>query len=149
MKINDVLDIRAIEQFVERIGVDKVFGASRREDDVTIIPVAQVEFGFGFGGGFGSDADANGAAENPENGLEAEGGGGGGGGGGRSTPRGYIRVSPEGVEYTPIQDELRIPLGGLFVGAWSIFWIMLTIRVVAKAIVSSREKILLAKETAT
>ncbi|MEM7126398.1 MAG: spore germination protein GerW family protein [Chloroflexota bacterium] len=162
MNINEVVNTSAIEKFVEQIGVNKVFGPPTHEGDTTIIPVAQVQFGFGFGGGMGSSPNGH----DPDNldetlpekanaGEDAsiqdgeglsQGGGGGGGAGGRSTPRGYIHISPAGVKYTPIMDETRIPLGGMLVGAWSIFWIMLTIRAVVKAVVTSRQKVLLAKK---
>ena len=42
-----------IEQFVNRIGADTVFGTPITENGATLIPVAQVEFGFGYGGGYG------------------------------------------------------------------------------------------------
>lgn len=141
MNASELVNTASIEQFVERIGVNKVFGAPVQEGGATIIPVAQVEFGFGYGGGYGhaSDVDAS-ASENRDDSASepGEGGGGGGGAGGRSTPRGYIHISAEGVKFTPIVDELRIPLGGLLVGAWSVFWIAMTIRTIARGIVAVR-----------
>lgn len=156
MNINEVVNTAPIEQFVKNIGVNKVFGTPTKEGDTTIIPVAQVEFAFGFGGGYGTGPNENDAAvemvadsmddASDENGRNGEGAGGGGGAGGRSTPRGYIHIGPEGVKYTPIMDELRVPIGGLLVGAWTVFWVATTIRAIAKAIVALRGKALIAKE---
>ncbi|MEZ4712255.1 MAG: spore germination protein GerW family protein [Caldilineaceae bacterium] len=141
MNTSELVNTASIEQFVERIGVNKVFGAPVQEGDATIIPVAQVEFGFGYGGGYGHGAEGGAPAAgnaDADNRESSEGGGGGGGAGGRSTPRGYIHISQDGVKYTPIVDELRIPLGGLLVGAWSVFWIAMTIRAIARGIVAVR-----------
>lgn len=148
MNLNELINTTPIEQFIDRIGVNKIFGTPTTQGDTTIIPVAQVEFGFGFGGGYGAGNSIQSSGEEGVNEAAnldkgGEGGGTGGGAGGRSTPRGYIHIGPEEVKYTPIMDETRIPLAGIFMIIWSVFWTMLTIRAIAKAIVNSREKVLL------
>lgn len=147
MEQKALVDTVPIEQLIHKLGAEAVFGAPRMENGETIIPVAQVEFGFGYGGGYGqSQGDgeeedaASAAAAPPQAGQEApqaaEEGGGGGGAGGRVTPRGYIRISSEGVKYEPITDETRIPLAGILMGAWTIFWVAMTIRTITKAVAS-------------
>lgn len=125
-----------IEQMLDKLGVEAVFGKPTSEGEVTIIPVAQIEMGFGYGSGYGRATPAG-----QTNGSEAqtpaqagEGGGSGGGGGGRATPRGYVRITPQEVKFQPIIDETRIPLAGILMVAWSVFWIAATIRSVAKSI---------------
>lgn len=129
-----------IEQMVERLGVRSVFGEPLHEQGVTVIPVAQVAMGFGYGGGYGrtddEEADAGDGAA-PE--VRGEGGGGGGGAGGRATPCGYIRISDDGVSYEPIEDKTRIPLAGIMLAAWTVFWVGVTIRTIAKAIAKTRQ----------
>jgi uncharacterized spore protein YtfJ len=120
-----------IEQMVARLGADAVFGKPTTEGDATIIPVAQVVYGFGYGGGYGSA---------PKTETAGEGGGSGAGGGGRATPCGYIRITPQEVKYQPIIDETRIPLAGILMGAWSVFWITATIRTIARVIGKRRQR---------
>ena len=69
-----------------------------------------------------------------EEGKQREGGGGGGGAAGRATPHGYIRITPEDVSYKPISDDERIPLAGIFMIVWSVFWVALTARTLIKTI---------------
>jgi uncharacterized spore protein YtfJ len=120
-----------IEQMLERLSVDTVFGEPTTEGDVTIIPVAEVGIGFGYGFGWGQ-----GPGETAETGEEAagtsEGGGGGGGAGGRARPVGYIRIAPDSLTFHPINDETRIALAGIAMGAWAVFWISKTIRACAR-----------------
>jgi uncharacterized spore protein YtfJ len=123
--------IQPIEQMLERLNVNTVFGEPTKEGDVTIIPVAEIGVGFGYGYGFGRGPA--GAEEGVrETAGTGEGEGGGGGAGGRATPRGYIRITPGGVTFQPIIDETRIPLAGIAFSAWSVFWISKTIRAFAK-----------------
>jgi uncharacterized spore protein YtfJ len=122
-----------IEQMVAKLGVETVFGKPTVEGEVTIIPVAQAEYAFGYGGGYGRGP--NGEAANPERDQStAEGGGSGGGAGGRVTPRGYVRISPQEIKFEPIIDETRVPLAGILLVAWIVFWVMATIRTIAKAV---------------
>jgi uncharacterized spore protein YtfJ len=144
MEQKALVDTVPIEQLIHKLGAEAVFGAPHTEKGETIIPVAQVEFGFGYGSGYGQsqgDDEDEDEEATPEAAPEAaqkagEGGGGGGGAGGRVTPRGYIRISAEGVKYEPIMDETRIPLAGILMGAWTIFWIAMTIRTLVKAVAS-------------
>ena len=113
-----------IERMLERLSADTVFGEATTQGDVTVIPVAEIGTGFGYGFGWGQ-----GPGETLETG---EGGGGGGGAGGRARPVGYIRITPNGVTFQPINDETRIALAGIAMGAWAVFWISKTIRACAK-----------------
>jgi uncharacterized spore protein YtfJ len=114
-----------IERIVERLNVNTVFGEVRREGDVAIIPVAQIgtTFGFGFGSG-----------EEPAEGEQrfATGGGGGGGGMGSAKPRGVVKITPKGVSFEPTANPFHIPLAGIAMVAWSVFWIALTVRAFAR-----------------
>lgn len=114
-----------IERIVDRFNVNAVFGELRREGDVAIIPVAQIGASFGFGYGSG---------EGPAEGEEgtASGGGGGGGGMGGAKPRGFVKITPQGVSYEPVTNPFQIPLAGIAMTAWSVFWITLTVRAFAK-----------------
>lgn len=122
-----------IEQMVEKLGVDAVFGKPVTEGDITIIPVAQVDLGFGYGGGYGRASEPEETQGEP-GGESNEGGGGGAGAGGRATPRGFVRITPQEVTYQSIIDETRIPLAGILMTAWTIFWVAATVRSVAKSI---------------
>lgn len=85
----------AENNLVERIGeviqihanAKQVYGEPVVRGDMTIIPVARVQWGFG-GGGIGLG------------GVER----GGGGGGARATPCGYIELRNGQAEYVPIHD---------------------------------------------
>lgn len=135
-----------IEQMIDKIGVQSVFGAPIEQPGVTIIPVAQLAYGFGYGSGYGrSNGDdapnaADVAAATPAaDGAPAEGGGVGGGAGGRATPCGFIRINAEGITYEPITDNTRIPLAGILFAAWAVFWVMATIRTITKAVAKTRQ----------
>lgn len=114
-----------IDRIVERLNVGAVFGEVRHEGDVAIIPVAQIGSTFGFGFGSGQEP-----AEN-EQGF-ATGGGGGGGGMGSAKPRGFIKVTPDGVHFEPTANPYQIPLAGIALVAWCVFWIALTVRAFAR-----------------
>jgi hypothetical protein len=47
---------------------------------------------------------------------------------------GYLHIGPDGVKYEPIMDLTRIPLAGILLAAWSVFWITATVRAIAKAV---------------
>jgi uncharacterized spore protein YtfJ len=132
MEPKELVDTKPIERLVENLGAKSVFGEPTKEHDAVVIPVAQVTFGFGYGGGHG---EGQAEAEEPA----AEGAGGGGGAGGRATPRGYIRITAGDVKYEPIEDEKSIALAGILMGAWSIFWIMATVRHIAKMIAKTKQ----------
>ncbi len=114
-----------IERIVERLNVNAVFGEVRREGDVAIIPVAQVVTTFGFGFGSGEEP-----AEN-ERGF-ATGGGGGGGGMGSAKPRGIVKITADGAHFEPTANPFQIPLAGIAMVGWSVFWITWTVRAFAR-----------------
>lgn len=139
MDMKELIDTAPIAQLVDSIGVKSVFGEPIEEDGVVIIPVAQVEYGFGYGGGYGNNPNAGEIEDGTEQetgdeDAPGEGGGGGGGAGGRATPRGFIRITPEGVNYEPISDNDRVPLAGILMIVWSVFWVAMTIRALIKSV---------------
>ena len=117
--------IKPIEQLFEKLKVDAVFGEPIKEGDVTLIPVADVGVGFGFGSG------QNPAAEQEEGEAESSQGM-GGGGGGKASPRGYIKITPDGVTFESTMDENRVALAGIAMSAWAVFWIAMAIRAFAR-----------------
>jgi uncharacterized spore protein YtfJ len=117
--------IEPIEKLFDKLKVDAVFGEPIKEDDVTLIPVADVGVGFGFGSGQNPTAE--------QEGDEAEiGQGMGGGGGGKASPRGYIKITPDGVTFESTMDENRVALAGIAMTAWAVFWITAAIRAFAR-----------------
>ena len=94
-----------IEAIIERIGLDKVYGTPITQGDTTIVPVAEVRTGFGYGQGHDPDHEE---------------GGSGGGAGMRLTPRGYIEMTEEGVQYRPIFSYTPLVVGGGFL-AWLLY----------------------------
>lgn len=137
MEQSKLASIEPIAQFVNRIGVESVFGVPTTNNDTMLIPVAQAAFGFGYGSAYGHSS--TGADTLGEDASDADDISGGGGGGGRATPRGYIRVSSDGIKYEPIVDETRIPLAAMLLVAWSIFWIMATVRVLVRAVAKTKQ----------
>jgi uncharacterized spore protein YtfJ len=136
-----------IEQMLAKLNADAIFGAPTTEGDVTIIPVAQTEYGFGYGGGYGRGPNPRPEETSGQAGAEAsEGGGSGGGAGGRVTPRGFLRISSQEVKFVPITDETRIPLAGILMVAWVVFWVMATVRTIAKAVARRKGKTIPAKQ---
>jgi|YNPBryantNP2012_1023418.scaffolds.fasta_scaffold06594_6 uncharacterized spore protein YtfJ len=119
--------IQPIEEMMGRLSARAVFGEPIREGEVTLIPVVSVAYGFGYGvGRKPADEGAAGAAP-------AKGSGSGAGGGGTAKPQGFIRIAADGVRYEPINDPARfIPLAGILLSAWSVFWIAKTIRAFAR-----------------
>jgi uncharacterized spore protein YtfJ len=111
--------VQPIEHMLERLEVGAAFGQATTTGAVTVIPVAAIALGFGYGAGGGSA---------PAGAEQGSGGGGGGGGGGRAEPRGYIKITPEGVKFESITDQGRIALAGIAMAAWNVFWISATIR---------------------
>ena len=123
--MTELIATEPIEQLFEKLGVDAVFGQPIQEGDVTIIPVAEVGLGFGFGSGSSPATE--------EEGDEADSGKGEGVvGGGKATPRGYIKITSDGVDFESTLDEGRIALAGIVMSAWAIFWITKTIRAFAR-----------------
>ena len=146
MEGKELVDLKPIEQVVDRLSANAVFGEPTTEHGVVVIPVAQVGFGIGYGGGYGEgqpvgdDGEVTETAETTDTaGAEMQGAGGGGGAGGRVTPRGYIRIAPDSVTYESIEDEKIIPLAGIFMVAWSVFWIAATVRYIARQVAKTRQ----------
>lgn len=124
--MTDLKITEPIEELFEKLNVDAVFGQPIQEGDVTIIPVAEVGVGFGFGSGLSPEKDE-------EDGDEADSPTGqGSGGGGKATPRGYIKITPDGVNFVSTMDESRVALAGIGMVAWSVFWIAKAIRAFAR-----------------
>lgn len=119
----------AIQQMLRQMGTASVFGEAVREGGSTIIPVASVMYGFGTGSGSGPVP--NQAAGAPVD-AQMMGSGGGGGGGGRAQPVGYIRIDGEGVRFEPIFNQNVVPVAGIAMVAWTVFWITATIRAFVK-----------------
>jgi uncharacterized spore protein YtfJ len=125
-----------IQKAIDSLNVNSLFGAPVKEGDHTVIPVADVMHGFGFGSGSGMPEARLEAGKEPGTGGETpvEMGGAGGGGGGKATPRGFIRLGPDGVSYTPTNNDTLISVAGIVMAAWSTFWIAVTVMVVAKSL---------------
>jgi uncharacterized spore protein YtfJ len=123
--------VEPIEHMLERLSVDTVFGEPIKEGDATVIPVAEISVGFGHGYGFGGGPGKIAEGDQGTAGTGA-GGGAGGAAGGRVTPRGFIRITPDGVQFEPLTDVTRMGLAGIAMAAWSVFWITKTIRTFAR-----------------
>jgi uncharacterized spore protein YtfJ len=117
-----------ITQIEERAAVRRVFGEPVREHGRTIIPVARVTYGFGLGGG--RDGGPEPETTTAERGARA---GGGGGGGAMVAPVAVLELTEAGTTVRPIVDVTRLALAGLALAGWGIFWISLTLRVVARS----------------
>ncbi len=130
--------VEPIEQMLQQLSVNSVFGQPTKENGITVIPVAQIGLGFGYGHGYGRGPDGATEEREPSAGT-GEGGGAGGGGGGGAAPRGYIKITSEGVSFEPIIDQTRISLAGIFLVAWSVFWLSATLRAVTKTLAKKRK----------
>ncbi|MCE7987637.1 MAG: hypothetical protein DYG89_41260 [Caldilinea sp. CFX5] len=138
MDMNTIANTEPIQQMLQRLGAQTVFGEPTTQNGVVVIPVAEVTMGFGYGGGYGQGGQAI-APDPTAAGEGGAGAGSGGGAGGRSTPRGFIQISAEEVKFQPITDETRIPLAGILMVAWIVFWVMATIRVITKAVAKTQQ----------
>lgn len=116
-----------IEEILNRMNASSVFGEPIREGATIVVPVAEVMYGFGAGGGYGKPAEGA-PADTDEKKEMGEGGGSGSGGGGRVKPVGFIRLSADGAYFEPTMNPAVIPLAGIAMVAWTIFWITATIR---------------------
>jgi len=130
MEINLSTVTEPIENMMKRLTVNSVFGEPIKEGDQTVIPVAQVSYGFGFGAGWGSGAAAAEGEQQPAN--AGEGGGHGGGAMGKAKPQGVLCITAEEVYFEPAMDRNVIPLAGIAMVAWNVFWIAATVRAFAK-----------------
>lgn len=125
--------VRRIGAIGDEVGASVCFGSPVEHDGHTLIPVARVSFGYGmgFGGGSGGEKLPGEFGEVTAQ-DHGEGGGGGGGGGGSSSPVAVIDISRDDVIVKPITDTTRIALSSYALAAWLSFWLMLTIRTVAR-----------------
>lgn len=123
--------VRRIGAIPEAMGAATCFGSPIERNGHTLIPVARINFGYGmgFGGGSGGKAIPDDFGASGEGG---EGGGGGGGGGGSSSPVAVIDISDGDVVVKPIHDTTRIALSSILLMGWAAFWLMLTVRTVAR-----------------
>ncbi len=122
---NEMRMFEPIEQLLERLSVNSVFGTPTQAGNVTVIPVAQVGMGFGYGFGTGTNeggGEAGSGGQAPSSGT-----GGGGGGAGNARPVGVIRVAGDGVEFEPMIDVPRLGIAGILFAGWTVFWIAQTI----------------------
>jgi uncharacterized spore protein YtfJ len=125
----------AIQQMLHRMSASAVFGEPIREGGATVIPVASVMYGFGLGSGSGpmpSQAGVKGMTGEGESASPMMGTGGGGGGGGGARPLGFIRIDGEGVGFEPIMNQNIVPVAGIAMVAWNVFWIAATVRAFIK-----------------
>lgn len=136
--MNTIANTEPIEQMLQRLGAQTVFGEPTTQNGVVVIPVAEVTMGFGYGGGYGQGGQAA-TGDAPTTGEGGTGAGSGGGAGGRSTPRGFIQISAEEVKFQPITDENRVPIAGILMVAWIVFWVMATIRFITKAVAKTQQ----------
>ncbi len=97
-----------IDAFLEKTGVDAVYGPPVKDGDTLVIPMAEVVSTVGFGMGYSGGMTKPGADLNNTDGL-----GGGGGGYGFSRPVAVIISSPEGVRVEPVVDVTKLGLAAL------------------------------------
>ena len=122
--------VRQITAIPDQLGASACFGTPVERGGHTVIPAARVTFGYGFGFGRGSGPQSQRSVDGHVG--EGEGEGGGGGGGGGSAPVAVIHITDNGVEIEPIVDSTRVSLAGITLSAWAIFWILWTIRTLAR-----------------
>ena len=115
-----------LNEWLDRLNVSAVFGDPVHEGNSVVIPVASLRMGFGYGAGSPPPQPAGDGEPKP-----AAGEGAGGGGGGSVQPRGYLRITPDDVNYEPILDTTMVSLAGILMAAWNVFWIARTIRAFA------------------
>jgi len=114
-----------IERMTEKVNVDAVFGTPATVGDRVLIPVAEVAYRFGLGAGTAPQPASQPEAEDEA--CLAECGrstaeGAGGGGTAKARPIAYIELDSQGVRVQPIEDEQKIALAGILLGAWVIAW---------------------------
>lgn len=128
--------VRRLGAIPDAMGAGTCFGSPIERNGHTLIPVARVNFGYGLGFGGGSGfGSRHGKGIPDEFGTPAEGGeggGGGGGGGGSSSPVAVVDISDGDVVVKPITDTTRIAMSWMALIAWAAFWLMLTVRTVAR-----------------
>ncbi len=123
--------VHRLSAIPDQVGSAACFGMPVERDGHTLIPVARVSFGYGLGFGRGSGSNGQSSLDGGKS-DGGEGEGGGGGGGGSSTPVAIIDISRDSVEVRPITDSTRIAMTMMTVGAWVAFWLLWTIRTIAR-----------------
>lgn len=123
MSVDKLFD--AVLQAREAANWQAAFGEPQVMEDRTLIPVAKVSYGFGLGFGQGQAA-----VDDEDSEPVSTGEGGGGGGGASARPLGVIVVTPESVSFEETMDEVRVALAGIALGAWAIWQIAKTLRVI-------------------
>ena len=122
--------VRTIGGVAEGLGAGACFGVPVEREGQTLIPVARLTFryGMGFGSGRGTATRESEASESEV----GRSGGGGGGAYGTSSPVAVIEITRDGVAIRPIVDVTRIALASMMLTAWCSFWLLLTIRGLAR-----------------
>jgi uncharacterized spore protein YtfJ len=100
----------SLDAFLEKTGVDAVYGPPIKEGKTLVIPTAEVVSTIGFGLGYSGGMSKPAGETNNTDGL-----GGGGGGYGFSRPVAVIISSPEGVRVEPVLDVTKVGLAALTV----------------------------------
>ncbi len=108
-----------------KAGAQTVFGDVIELNGRKVIPVASVRYAFGIGGGQGPKREEK--SDRP--------GGGGGGGGMRIDPVAVIEISEDKLKVQPIVNVTRLAIAGIFLFAWTVFWVSRTVR----RVVASKE----------
>ncbi len=110
-----------MQEMVDSINVDRVFGPVEDLGDRQIIPIAAISYGFGMGFGPVEEFVPESTPPAADDAQVATAGGGGGGANAR--PIAYIEVGPEGTLIKPILDEQKVALAGILLGAWTVGWL--------------------------
>ncbi len=84
MDMNTIANTEPIQQMLQRLGAQTVFGEPTTQNGVMVIPVAEVTMGFGYGGGYGQGGQAT-TSDPTATGEGGTGAGSGGGAGGLPT----------------------------------------------------------------
>ncbi len=119
----DELDVPEMYRIVGRIpdvaSASSVVGPPQEREGKVAIPLATVSAAYGLG-----------RAEGRSAGSQPDSNEGGGGGGGRATARpvAVLEINDDEVKVHQVVDSTRITLASLALGAWSVFWVMRTIR---------------------
>ncbi len=132
--------VRSVADIPERMGASACFGAPVERDGHTLIPVARFSFGYGLGFGRGTGAKHEAAGFGEAGGDTGEGEGGGGGGGGSTSPVAVIDITRDDVVIKPVTDPTRLALAWMTLAGWTAFWLMLTIRTVARERAKTRRR---------
>ena len=106
---------RSVSRLSDIANADAVVGPVQERSGRTAIPLASVAAGYGFGLGVGQGANRT---------------EGGGGGGGRShtRPVAIVELTESSLQVHPVVDTTRITVASLLLAAWSVYWVMRTIR---------------------